>query len=165
MLDDYQRVAQISESQKGIKKLHIVALVKSYARLVEDIQNARKRAAYLGGKPYALAFAARKGRRAAGKGQIAQSYVAQKVKTVVYFLYNAVRDKVVGLAEKAEIGKFGDIVYREVADLHYVLTADSDRQSFLFKSFALARGAVASAHIPLDIPLDAVGRCLGVSAL
>ena len=37
VLNDYERVAYISELTKRIQKLLVVALVQSYARLVENI--------------------------------------------------------------------------------------------------------------------------------
>ncbi len=84
VLNNYKCVAYVPEVAKSVEKLLVVTLMKSYARLVENIQNADKRRADLSCKAYSLAFAAGKACRRAGKGQITESDAAQKCKPVLY---------------------------------------------------------------------------------
>ena len=60
MLNDYKRISEITQSFQRCDKLVVIPLMKSYARLVKDIQHSHKTAAYLGCKPYTLTFTARK---------------------------------------------------------------------------------------------------------
>ena len=43
VLDNYKRVAYVPEVAKSIQKLFVVALMQTYTRLVENIQNSDKR--------------------------------------------------------------------------------------------------------------------------
>ena len=58
MLDHDDRIAQVAQAFQRVEQLLVVALMKSDARLVEDIEHAHKRAADLRRKADALALAA-----------------------------------------------------------------------------------------------------------
>ena len=96
---DYQRVAQIAQTGESVKQSAVVALVEPYAGFVEDIQNARKSAAYLRGKADTLAFAARKRRRLPGKREVVKSHVHHKAQPAFYLLYNLRGDYAVALVQ------------------------------------------------------------------
>ena len=70
-----------------------------------------------------------------------------------------------GLAEKVELRKRSQIVYRHIADFHNVSSAYGNRKRFLFKSFTLTQRTVGSTHITFYVPLYAFGRSLVVPAL
>jgi hypothetical protein len=54
MLDDDYRVPDVAQPEQRFYQLVIVALMKSYARFVENIEHSDKRGAYLRRKTYAL---------------------------------------------------------------------------------------------------------------
>ena len=85
MLNHDKRVAEVAQIFKRCQKLVVVALMKSYARLVEYIQNARESRAYLRCKAYSLRLAARESACRARKREVAESDVNQKSETRVYF--------------------------------------------------------------------------------
>ena len=58
MLNNYYGIAEVAQTFKRGKQFFVVALMKSDARLVEDIEHAHKRTAYLCCKSDSLAFAA-----------------------------------------------------------------------------------------------------------
>ena len=60
VFDNDKRVAQVAQFFQSVYQFFVVALVKSYARLVKDIKHPDKRRTYLRGKTYSLRFAARK---------------------------------------------------------------------------------------------------------
>ena len=68
VLDDYYAVSKLTQIFESVNKLSVIALMKSYTRLVKNIKNARERRAYLRGKPYSLCLAARKCACGACKG-------------------------------------------------------------------------------------------------
>ena len=70
-----ERIAEIAQPLQRRKQFFVVALVQPDARFVENIQNARERAADLRGEADTLRFAARKPHRRTGKRKILQSYV------------------------------------------------------------------------------------------
>ena len=59
MLDDDERVAEIAEMLQRRQEAVVVALMKSDARLIEDVEHAHESRADLRRKPYALRLAAR----------------------------------------------------------------------------------------------------------
>ena len=59
VLDDHDRVAEVSQGKERVEELAVVARVKADARLVEDIDDAGEPRADLRGEPDALRLAAR----------------------------------------------------------------------------------------------------------
>ena len=59
MLDDDERVAEIAEMLQRRQEAIVVALMKSDARLIENIEHPHESRADLRRKPYALRLAAR----------------------------------------------------------------------------------------------------------
>ena len=100
-----QRIAEVAQAFEGVEQLFVVALVKADARLVEDVEHPRERAAYLRGKPYALTFAAGEGGRTARKRKIAEADVFEETQPVVYLLYDAVGYHVLGGRKEGKVGK------------------------------------------------------------
>ena len=70
-----------------------------------------------------------------------------------------------GGRELQVIAKGDELPHREIAHFCNVLPAHGDGKRLFFQTFAAAVGAVGSAHIALDIPLDAVRARLIVSSL
>ena len=110
----------------------IVALVKSYARLVENIKHADKRRAYLRRKTYSLCLAARKRSCLSAESKIFKSYAFQKSETGSDFFKNFTRYLLV-CTRKVQFFKeiqSGSDVKR--TDLVNIKTSDCDGKHFFF---------------------------------
>ena len=82
VFDDDERVAEVAQPLQGGEQLFVVALVQPDARLVEDIEHPRQRAADLRREADALALAAREGGGAPGEREIVQTHARQEVEAV-----------------------------------------------------------------------------------
>ena len=58
MLDDYKRIAEVTQILQGRKELVVVPLMQSDARLVENVQHSYQRRTDLRCKAYPLTFTA-----------------------------------------------------------------------------------------------------------
>ena len=81
------RVAQVAQLFKRFDKTVIVALVKADARLVEYVEHVDKLRAYLRGKAYSLAFAARKRCRLAVEREVVEADFKHEIDACDNFLY------------------------------------------------------------------------------
>ena len=86
MLHHDNRIARIAQRFERVDELHVVPLVQSDARLVENVQNIDQFRTYLRGEPYALALAAGKRARGSSQRKIAQSHVEQESDPFADFL-------------------------------------------------------------------------------
>ncbi len=139
--------------------------MQAYARLVKNIQNAGKRTAYLRCKTDTLTFTARQSCRTARKREITKPHVAQKADSVIYFLYDAVRNHMLGRSKLGCIGISLYVVDSHIADFGNIFAAYGDRKGFLFQSFAAADGTIGGAHIAFYVPLYPFGLGLGIPTL
>ena len=167
MLDDHQRVAQVAQLLERGDELAVVALVQADARLVEDIEYAHERGAYLRGQPYALALAAGEGGRRAGEGEILQANALEEVQPRAYLLDYQIRYHALSRAEPAGQGldELQGLGNRHVAEIHDGQPAHGDGQGLFFQALAAAVRAGVLAHILLVLLAHALALCVPVAAL
>ena len=125
--------------------------MKSYARLVENIQNSDKRRADLSCKAYSLAFSAGKACRRAGKGQITESDAAQKCQSVLYLLDYELCYHLLAVGQGERIKKFYSFDNRFICKFVDVYSADGDTQRLFSEPCAVAFGAFYSRHTLLKL--------------
>ena len=82
VLDDDERIAVEGESFQGVEKPGVVARVQADGRLVENVEDAAQIRAELSCEPYALGFAAAQRLCGAVEGEVVQSDLAQKAKSL-----------------------------------------------------------------------------------
>ena len=105
VLDDDERVAEITQLAQRGQQLFIVALVQTDGRLIQNIQHAHERRADLRCEPDALALAAgQRGRRACER-QVLQSDALQKMQARAHLAQNALGDLRILLAEREPVEK------------------------------------------------------------
>ena len=81
-------VAHVAQALQRVYQTLVVALMQTYAWLVEDVENVDELRAYLRGEPYALALSSGERRRLAVERQIVEPHVEQEVYSRTYFLQN-----------------------------------------------------------------------------
>ena len=162
VLDYDHRVAEVAKALEGAEELFVVALVKSDARLVEDIQNAHQRAAYLGREADTLAFAAAESARAARKGQVAQTDALEEVKALGDLLDDFSADDTLLLAQLERLNKVDRVDNALFTEICYIDSADCDGKALAAQAVALAVVAGDLRHICADLVLNPVGRGLAV---
>ena len=79
VLDDDERVAEVTQLAQRGQQLFVIALVQADGRLVENIQHAHERRADLRGEPDALALATGQRSRRARKRQVLQADALQEM--------------------------------------------------------------------------------------
>ena len=114
--------------------------MKSYTRLIENIQNSDKRRADLSCKAYSLAFAAGEARRRAGEGQITEADAAQKCQPVLYLLDYKLRYYLLAVGQGERIKKFYGFDNRFICKFVYIYSADGDAQRLFSEPCAVAFG-------------------------
>src|SRR5262245_60584165 len=70
VLDDDEGIADVTQREQGLDEAGIVALVKPYAGLIEDVHDTHQARADLGGEADALGLTAGEGRGGAIEGQV-----------------------------------------------------------------------------------------------
>ena len=86
MLDNQDRIPQITQVKEGFQQTVVVTLVQTNGRLIKDIHNSDQTRADLRGQTNTLSLTARKRIRAAVQGQILKPDIHQKLQTVTDFL-------------------------------------------------------------------------------
>ena len=165
VLDDNQSVSQISQMQQGVDELFVVPLMKSYARLVKDVQHSHKPAADLRGKPYSLRLASRKRAGRTRKRKIVQPHVFQKFETGVYFLQHHAGDERLCFVKAQIFKESGALLDAHLRQLINVFAADFYRQHFLFESLSVTGRALPVHHIVFVLPSDRIACRLVVATL
>lgn len=79
VFDHNNAIAQVAKLFESVYQLAVVALVKAYGRLVEDIKHVDQLGSYLGGQTDALAFASGEGLAATVEREIANTYVEHEL--------------------------------------------------------------------------------------
>ena len=92
MLDDDERVAEIAEMLQRRQEAIVVALMKSDARLIEDVEHAHESRTDLRRQPYALRLAARERPRRTRERQIIKPDVQEEAETRVDLLQDLCGD-------------------------------------------------------------------------
>jgi len=78
MLNDENRVTQITQSQERLDELSVIALMQPDAGLVQHIQHAHELRANLRGQADTLALASRESGGSSCERQIVQAHILQK---------------------------------------------------------------------------------------
>ena len=146
MLYDNKAVSDIAQALQRIYELAVVALMQTYARLIEYIQHADKRGAYLRCKAYALRFAARERSRFAPEREIIKSHTAQKTEARAYLLEYFLCYERLCIGELQIFKEIKYRVYIHRAELVDILPADGYRQRFGAQALAAAIGAGNEVH-------------------
>ena len=157
VFDDDERIAEVAQPFERGKQLLIVLLVQPYARLVENVQHARKPAAYLCGEPYALTLAAGKRGGRPREREIAESHVRKEAQTRVDLLENTLDYQLLRGCELHGGQKLRKFHHRHAARFMDIPAADGDAEGFRLKPFAAARGARHLFHVSRDLHLDHLG--------
>ena len=102
VLDQDQRVAQVTQMPQRPEQPAVVARVQPNRRLVEHVQNAGQSAADLAGQANPLALAAGKRRRAAGQAQVIEADVDQERQPVAHLAQQVARDVLLVGVQRAD---------------------------------------------------------------
>ena len=78
MLHHHQGIAEIGEAAQGFQQLLVIPLMQPNAGFVQYIEHPHKSGTDLGGQADTLGFAAGKGARGTGKGQVFQTNVLEE---------------------------------------------------------------------------------------
>ena len=151
MLDDDERVAEIAEMLQRRQEAIIVALMESYARLVEDVEHAHESRADLRRQPYALRLAARERPCRTRERQIVKPDVQEEAETRVDLLQDLRGDLLLALRERKLGEEFIAFSNRQRRDLGDVLAADLDGKHLGTKTCAMARRARRDRHVVLIV--------------
>ena len=92
MLNDNQRIAQITQMLERFQQLAVIALVQTDARFVQNIQHACQPAAYLRCQTDALRFAAAERTGASVERQVIKAYVIEELQTRHNLLQHLMRN-------------------------------------------------------------------------
>ena len=167
VLDDDERVAEVAQLLEGVYELVVVALVQSDARLVEDVEHAHERGAYLRREPDALALAARERRRRARERQVLQPHAREEAETGAYLLEDAVGNHHVpraeGRGQRLDEGQF--LRDRHVAEVDDGHAAHGDGEGLLFEPLAAAVRAGVLAEVLLILLAHGLALRLAVAPL
>ena len=99
VLHHYKGVAQVAQTGERVEQSAVVALMKSYARLVENVEHPGKSAAYLRGEANALTFSAGESGGRTGECEIVQAHVHHKAQPAFYLLYHLGGDHIFTLGK------------------------------------------------------------------
>ena len=132
-------VARIAEFLQGVDEAEVIALVKTDARLVEDVEHVHQLRAYLGGQADALALSTRKGYRSTVEREVVQTHIEQETETALEFLQNLCSNLLL-LAVEMRLHVFQPIV--QLIDVHTrqlvdVLVVNTEMQGFAVQAGTL----------------------------
>ena len=100
VLDHYQGVSEVTQTNEGVDQSAVVSLVKADTRFIEDVQHPNKAATDLGGEPDALRLATGECAGSAVEGQVVQADIHQERKSLVDFLEYAFGDRCITLGQR-----------------------------------------------------------------
>ena len=141
VLDDDKAVACVTQTPQGCDKFGVIALMQANTRLVEDIQHAHKRRAYLRGKAYALCLTARQSTCLTRERKVFKSDALQKSESGFYLLDYLPRNSHFGFGKGKAIYKFERLRHRHSAEIVNVYAADSNRERHRIKALTVTFGA------------------------
>ena len=165
VLDDDERVAEVTQLAQRAQQLFIVALVQADGRLVEDIQHAHERRADLRCKPDALALTAGERCRRARERQILQADTLQEMQPRAHLAQNTVGDLCILLAEREPVEKRQLLRDRQRRKLGNVQPADRDGQHLRPQPRTMAIGACRLRHAVLKRCAHGIALRLLIAAL
>ena len=155
VLDDEDGVAEVAEGFERGDEALVVALVEADGGLVENVEDAAKARADLGGEADALAFAAGEGGGVAVEGEIAEADGVEELQALDDFFAEAFGDEGLARGEADGAGAIEGAVHGERGEFGDGHAVDFDGEGFGAEALAVADGAVGGRHV-LHHPL-AVG--------
>src|SRR5271168_517326 len=150
VLDHQHRVAEFLEALEGREQALIVALMKSYRRLVEDVEHANQARADLRGETNALALTAREAPRSAIESQILEADVGEKIQPLANFLEDEPRDFGLLRAQLRRGEERERLLDRHRSHFGNRLAIEADEQAFLLEARAVAGRTRAHVHVRLE---------------
>ncbi len=167
VLDDEERVAEVTQPLERGDEARVVALVEPDRRLVEDVEHAHERRADLRRQPDALRLAARQRSRVAVEGEVIEPDVDEEAEPRADLLQHLARDRVLALVQTlGERGVPGQrIGHRQLRGLDDVPIPDRDRQRLRLEPHPPAGRARLRRHVALDLGAHHLAAGLPVSPL
>ena len=165
VLDYYQRISEVTETLQRSYELVVVALVETYARLIENVQDSHERRAYLRSKADTLALTAGESSRGTREREVLKTYADKKAEAFLYLLDYAFADESFVLRELYLLEECKSIADRKVRKIADILLADSNGKVLVTEPFSVADRAVNLAHIALNVIPRPFARGLAVTAL
>ena len=165
VLDDDERVAEVTQLAQRGQQLFVIALVQADGRLVENIQHAHERRADLRCKPDALALAAGQRCRRARERQVLQTDTLQKMQPRAHLAQDAVGNFGVLLAQGELVQKRQLLRDRQRRELRNVQPADRDGQHLRPQPRTVAVRAGGLRHAGLNRRAHGLALRLLIAAL
>ena len=165
VLDDDDRVAEVTQPQQRVEQFLVVPLVQADRRLVEHVEHADEAGADLRGEPDPLCLAARQGRARPVERQVVESHVEQEAEAGVDLLEDEPRDRHVALGQLPVEQVLGQLADRQRAVAGDRLVVDRHREGDRLEPRATAGRARHLAHETRELLPARVGLGLRVTAL
>ncbi len=153
VLDDEDRVPEVTQPRQGRDQLRVVPLVQPDRRLVEDVQDAHQGRADLGRQPDPLGFTARQRHARSIEREVVEPDVDEEPEPGDDLLEDLVGDRPVPLAERlAETGHPGERVRdRQRRDVPDVPVTDRHRQDLGAQPLPAAGRTRLADHVLLEL--------------
>ena len=164
MLHHDQGVADVPQVLQGQEQLVVVPLVQTDGGLIQNIQHAHQGRTDLGRQPDPLAFAAGKGARRPGKGQIAQAHIRQELEPGSDLLHDLVGDGCHIALQTEVVHKVQLVPDAHAAEIHNADSANGNRAGNVAEAVAAALGTGGRGHAFLQLLPGRVGLGLPVAA-
>ena len=158
MLDDKNGVFKVAKMFEGGDEFVVVALVKADRRLIENIEDALKAGADLGGKTDTLGFATGEGVGRTRKFEIAETDILHEFYTFADFFKDGVGDKVLFGSEFEVLAEdFNSRVNIERTHVDDIKVIDGDGEDGGFETGAVTGLALADTHETFDVFFNKFG--------
>ena len=165
VLDDHDRVAEVTQPLERRDQPLVVALVKADRRLVEDVKHADERRPDLGREPDPLCLAARKRRGRPLERQVADPDVVQELQSLVDLAQHEPRDPAVVLGQFKVADPVECAPRRQLGELVDRRLVDQDRARLRPQPRSVALRARPQRHVLLDLLAREIGVGLAVASL
>ena len=151
MLDNNQRIAQITQMLERFQQLTVIALVQTDTRFVQNIQHACQAAAYLRCQTDALRFAAAQRTGASVKRQVIKAYVIEELQACHNLLQNLMRNYLLLRRQHKLCKELQAVAHCQRRHLADIFTADKNCQSLRLQTAAVAGSTGSARHKLLQI--------------
>ena len=128
----YERITEVTHTLKRSDKLIVIALMKSYARLVKNIQHSHKRRAYLSSKSYALALPSGKRTCRTRQRKIIKTDILKKAQTAFNFFQNQRRNHLLAVGQNQSVDKIKFLCHRQLCKLVDIKSAHRNGKRLFF---------------------------------
>ena len=117
MFDDDHRVPQIAEPPQGREQPRVITLMKSDARFIENVKDARQSRTDLGGQPDSLRFPAGERPALAIEGKIIESNFDEELEPRINLAHNIGHDVPLLVRQSELPNVFRGRIDRQLAEL------------------------------------------------